>query len=347
MKIYQIKLSPKSPFQGFPSSDTLFGAICWGIRWIYSSKTLVDILNDFEKHPKFIISSAFPYFENGTNNLPFYPKPINSGLSADEINEMAETKKEKVNIITKYKRFKKSEFVSASLFEKTINGTSEKNLFQEYLNGKIQLENKLLLGKDEHSVFFSNKKPTIKTELIQKNSIDRLTMSTGEEGQTFYQQEYFSSPEFKLHFLIKTDDIDFFKPVFRYLEDRGIGGNRTTGKGMFRIEIIGEKNIGDKDSPTFITLSKYIPDVSEIDTASESMLYELLPFRSKVESDLEFKGSDIWKAKVMYCKEGSIFKAKERKEFYGQCPVVKEISRQKIRQNAIAFPVFGNFGGSK
>jgi hypothetical protein len=46
-------------------------------------------------------------------------------------------------------------------------------------------------------------------------------------------------------------------------------------------------------------------------------------------------------------KEGSIFEVKERKEFYAKVPVVKEIEGQKIYQNGIAFPVFGNFGGSR
>ena len=53
------------------------------------------------------------------------------------------------------------------------------------------------------------------------------------------------------------------------------------------------------------------------------MFYEIFPYRSKVDSEAEFKGEDIWKLKVMYLKEGSCFEAKEYKPFYGQCPVVK------------------------
>ena len=77
------------------------------------------------------------------------------------------------------------------------------------------------------------------------------------------------------------------------------------------------------------------------------MYYEIFPYRSKVDSEAEFKGEDIWKSRVMYLKEGSCFEAKERKPFYGQCPVVKEIDGQKIKQYGFAFPVFGNIGGSK
>ncbi|MEK6590061.1 MAG: type III-A CRISPR-associated RAMP protein Csm4 [Nitrospinota bacterium] len=349
MKTWQIKLTPLSPlFQGFPASDTLFGAVCWGIKRIYGESKLFEILDGFQKKPEFILSSSFPYLESNNSPLPFYPKPVSIGLSVSDIEEMSgDDKKEKVKVITKYKKFKKSEYVSDSIFAKLLNGLSEKALFNDYRNERIKIEGKMLLTKEEVGKFFKDSKPAYRSESVQKNSIDRLTMSTGEEGQTFYQQEYFTSPIFKLHFLIKTDGINLFKPVFRYLEDKGIGGNRSTGKGRFKIEVIKEVSIGNNSSSKFVTLSRYITDISEIDIKSNSMFYEIFSCRSKVDSEAEWKGEDVWKARVMYLKEGSCLEAKEIKDFYGKVPVVKEIEGQKIYQNGIAFPVFGNFGGSR
>ncbi|GAN32043.1 MAG: type III-A CRISPR-associated RAMP protein Csm4 [Candidatus Brocadia sp. AMX2] len=347
MKNYQIKLSPVSPFSGFPSSDTLFGAICWGIKRIYNETKLATILENYQEKPEFILSSSFPYIECN-NDIFFFPKPTSPGLSASDIYEMAKIKKEKVEIITKYKKFKKSEYFSFALFSRFLNNVSEKILFQEYLNDEVKLKGKLLMSKKELEGFnFVEKEPLLKSELVQKNAIDRLTMSTGEEGQTFYQEEYFASPAFKLHFLIKTDNIESFKPIFRYLEDKGIGGNRSVGKGRFKIETLNTISVGNDTACNFITLSRYIPDIAEINPESKSMFYAIFPYRSKVDSEAEFKGEDIWKSKVIYLKEGSCFEAKERKPFYGQCPVVKEIGGQKIRQYGFAFPVFGNIGGSK
>lgn len=110
---------------------------------------------------------------------------------------------------------------------------------------------------------------------------------------------------------------------------------------------MGELSIGIDESNRFVTLSRYIPDISELNIDSKAMHYELIPYRSKVDSEAEFKGEDIWKAKIMYIKEGSCFEAKERKNYYGKVPVVKEIKGQRIYQNGLAFPVFGNFGGLK
>ncbi len=344
MQIHQIRLTPKSSIASFPASDTLFGAICWGMKRMYDESTLIEILKDFQESPKFVLSSAFPYIEDNGNSIPFYPRPITSGVSTSDIEEMAKTKKEKVDVITDYKKFKKAEYVSLSILEQMSNGATEKMIFQDYYNRTVKLEGKMLMAEKEWT---DSLKLLYKNEHVQKNSIDRLTMSTGEEGQTFYQTECFTSPIFKLHFLIKTNGIDFFRPIFRYLEDKGIGGNRSTGKGRFGIDVLGEVSIGDSNSLNFITLSRYIPDVSEIELNSNAMFYEIFPYRSKVDSEAEFKGEDIWKSRIMYLREGSCFEARKRKEFYGRLPVVKEIDGQKIYQNGLAFPVFGNFGGAK
>lgn len=349
MNTYQIKLSPLSSFSRFPTSDTLFGAICWGIKRLYNESKLVEILESFQEKPTFVITSSFPYVECNGNPLSFYPKPITPGLSASDIEDMVQSKKdkkEKVEIITQYKKFKKAELVSLSIFNRIVKAISEKALFQEFYSKDIILEGKLLMTKKECEDF-NTARPLFQKELVQKNAIDRLTMSTGEEGHTFYQEEYYASQTLKLHFLMKTDVIEFFKPVFRYLEDKGIGGNRSVGKGRFRIDVLNYAYIGDDISHTFITLSRYIPDVLEINTGSNFMFYEVFPYRSKVDSEAEFKGEDIWKSRVMYLKEGSCLEAKGKKEFYGRMPVVKEIKGQKIYQNGLAFPVFCNIGGSR
>jgi len=355
LKTYAVKLSPESAFQSFPSSDTLFGAICWGIRRLYGNDKLQEILRRLDTDsPAFVLSSAYPLLENGGNvSVPCYPKPISAGLKTADIEDVAKDIKEKdiksamVDVITMYKKFKKTEYISESLLLDMINGIGERSLFERYHKEDINHVGSMLMTTKEHnSIWKDLNQLSFKISTVQKNSIDRLTMSTGGEGQTFYQPEISASEIFKLYFLIKTSDIDFLIPVFKYLEDRGIGGNRSTGKGSFKIECIGEKIFPDiSKAHTFICLSRFIPSNKEIKWDSNNNYYEIFPYRSKVESEGEFKGEDVWKDKVMYVKEGSVLDAMMQKPFYGQCPVVKEIGGQKIRQNGITFPIFGNFGG--
>jgi CRISPR-associated protein Csm4 len=224
---------------------------------------------------------------------------------------------------------------------------AEMSFFKDYVSGKIKSIGLMLMRDSEYtSVFADTDSRIYKSTTVQKNSIDRLTMSTGGEGQTFYQQEIYTSGIFNLYFLVMTDVIEFLSPVFKYLEDKGIGGNRSTGKGRFKISIGREKELPNiSNSKSFVSLSRYIPYTNEIEWESSRNFYEIFPYRSKVESDGEFKGEDVWKSRVMYLKEGSCLEAKIKKSFFGRTPIVKEIEGQNIYQNGLALPVFGNFGG--
>ena len=100
MKTYAVRLSPISSFQAFPASDTLFGAICWGIKRLYGDEKLLEMLKDFNSgNPRFVLSSAFPLLKNGKDTpLAFYPKPINGGLKVKDIEEIAGSPQENNNI---------------------------------------------------------------------------------------------------------------------------------------------------------------------------------------------------------------------------------------------------------
>lgn len=350
MKTYIVKLSPESAFHALPSSDTLFGALCWSIRRLCGNERLKEVLTEIDNNPLFVLSSAFPILEvKGSDALYFLPKPVTTGITVYDVEAIAgrNNKKVQVIVITEYKKYKKAEYVSESIFLDVQKGASDRSVFEQYMKENIVLFSNILMTKDEYNLIDAHLKikPFI-SSVVQKNAIDRLSMSTGEEGQTFYQQEIYASKIFGLYFLMKTSNVSFFTPLLRYLEDKGIGGNRSTGKGRFKIKVIGEKSLPDSaDVKTFLNLSRFIPSNGDIDLNSHRNCYEVFPYRSKVDSEYEFKGDDVWKDRVMYLKEGSVLVANEKKPFYGRCPIVKEIDGQKVRQNGMALPVFGKFGG--
>jgi CRISPR-associated protein Csm4 len=358
LKTYRIILKTKSSITSFPSSDTLFGAICWGIRIVYGedgnfglNKTIKSFI---EERPLFVLSSSFPVFENENVRIFFYPKPIRKDLSSNEVEEIAKNyqekcgnlKKSKVVIISELKKFKKVSYISEDIFKKIVDGEKEKNLFLEYLDGKIKLVWKLLMTNEEYNKIFTDaeRSKILTNVLIQKNLLDRISFSTTPGGQIFYSNEYFLAPNVNLYFLLKTDDIDYLKPVFKYLEDSGIGRDRFTGKGNFKFSEPEEFVLPTNEEKTFITLSRYIPKVEEIGVNKRKMYYEIISYYSKVDSIFEFKGEDVFKDKVIYIKEGSIFEAKEKKDFYGVTPTVKKLNEKQILQYGLAFPIFGKVG---
>lgn len=344
MRTWRIVLTPRSSFSRFPSSETLFGAICWGIKRIHGEEKLFQVIKAASESPIFILSSSFPYLCSSKIEVAFYPKPLIFDLQKEQ--NLKCSKKETIEIAEKSKVFKKFEYLSEFLFQEALEGMGAGELFEKYLKGDIQGipdENRRLLVKKEEAEPF--RVSFLQKRNIQKNSIDRLTMSTQGAGQTFYEEEFFFNSSFRLHFLISCNDLEWLKPVFRYLEDKGIGGNRSTGKNLFKIDIAQEVKFKNYDSLKFVTLSKYIPLPGEIRVESEALAYDIIPYRGKVESEAEFKGTDIWKSRVFYTKEGSTFEANEKRLFYGQLVEVKDIEGTKIYQNGIAFPVFGKFGG--
>jgi len=59
--------------------------------------------------------------------------------------------------------------------------------------------------------------------------INRFTGTTTEGGELYYYNRIFLQKGAKLYFLIKTEEIEYFKPVFKIMSDMGIGGDKSVG----------------------------------------------------------------------------------------------------------------------
>jgi len=60
MKTYQIKMKPLSGLVTPLQADTIFGHLCWLVRWTEGEDALKDFLAAFETSPPFILSDGFP-----------------------------------------------------------------------------------------------------------------------------------------------------------------------------------------------------------------------------------------------------------------------------------------------
>lgn len=338
MKEYVVHLIPQSSFETSLNSDTIFGAICWGIRTLYGESMLLSVIKDFEIRPPFIISSAFPCKIMEQSAIYYLPKPILRPLTSSDLDKLAEMPSYRhnkeiyhsdkifmIDMVNKYKKFKKLQWVPISIFKKVMKNVSENDLFHDYLDELIT-ETKY-----------------VSSGATQKNSIDRLTASTSGSGNVFYTSESHFRENKCLYFLIRTDDLDsYLRPVLRYLEDSGVGPNARTGKNWFKIDVDNTPMFDRAGTGSFVTLSRYI-GLDSINT--EKSYYKTTSIRSKVESRLEFAGQDIWKNRVTYFSEGSLLTPKLNKDFYGSLTPVKKISEKTIFQYGYAYPVWVKGGG--
>lgn len=338
MKEYRICLTPRSGFEITLHSDTIFGAICWGIRTLYNEEKLLAVLEEFKTTPPFLISSTFPWKGEGEKRTWYLPKPFLQPLVTNDFKALEHKfqstlepyhtdKLRTMELANKYKHFRKLKWIPINKFIKVLKGGSEKDLFIDYLDGIIRDLN------------------FIESGIAQKNSLDRLANSTVGNGETFFTPDISFRANYGLYFLLKADDIPpYLKPVLMFLQDSGIGPNARTGRNWFTMEIEEKPLFGIMEGNSFITLSRYIAR-DGID--ADASWYQLASVRSKIESRQEFAGEDVWKDRVTYLAAGSFIRPKERREFYGSLIPVKEVAGRTVYQYGYAYPVWvkgGNHG---
>jgi len=362
MEPYAIYLKPKSSFISWPTSDTIFGALCWAIYHIYGQPELENLLKDFNNKPKFILSSAFPYLQTNNTIVHFFPKPLFLKLKSKDIeglakkkNDTLEFKRKIISIQETIKEIKKVLYISEEIFKAVIKGSLDlKEIYSRLKQrGSIdsdieKLGNCLISFGEREKVDPDGELKTLIREVdVQRNQIDRVTGTTV-EGLLFFSKEFCLPTKYGgLWFLIKTEDFEFIKPLLRYLRDTGIGGERTVGKGHF--EINWDENPYKlpeiTDANVFITLSRYFPSQKEINLNLDSAHWNLLSLRYKLETMYIPKGNFISNDLLRMFSEGSAFPFKEKKEYYGKIEKIEFSGAKPVYKNGFAFPVFAKIGG--
>lgn len=76
MRLYKTTITPVSNFATSLKGDTLFGQICWAIRFTFGEERLKELLGDYDTNPFLIVSDAF-----AVNHLP---KPMVPSIYLNE-----------------------------------------------------------------------------------------------------------------------------------------------------------------------------------------------------------------------------------------------------------------------
>ncbi|MDD3465738.1 MAG: hypothetical protein PHE67_01220 [Campylobacterales bacterium] len=59
MTLYKTTIMPKSNFATALRGDTLFGQMCWAVRYLFGEQKLKNLLSSYEKKPFLVVSDAF------------------------------------------------------------------------------------------------------------------------------------------------------------------------------------------------------------------------------------------------------------------------------------------------
>ncbi|MFW6119820.1 MAG: type III-A CRISPR-associated RAMP protein Csm4 [Petrotogales bacterium] len=305
-----VHLKPLSSFNNpFQPSDTLFGAICWGIKFIHGEEELESILKGFkEGSPPFKISSTFP-FKGETYYLPV---PIKSTFSDEKPNDFKD--------MWEIKEAKKRKWIPLKEFNELIN--ADKKLEDVLKN--------------------SEERKFVKDMIQPGNSINRLSSAT--EGNLFFRSVFRHSEGTELYFLLEADDEKIENEVInglRFIEDKGLGGGSSTGHGNFEIKDVKEFDElkESEKAQRFMTLSLYMPDDEWDDflERSDEMSYRLVKRKGVVEEAFS-AFNNPWKKTVFMFTPGSVFPVIDGKDHYGKNPVVNS-DEFDVQQYGYAFDI--------
>ncbi|RMH03674.1 MAG: type III-A CRISPR-associated RAMP protein Csm4 [Aquificota bacterium] len=295
-------------FVGRPvRSFTLFGAICWGVKYLYSEERLKDMLNMFKEKPPFVISS--PIYE--IKGELYFPKPQMPTEGIDYC-------KEGVKIYSELKKIKKRAWVKESVFK-------------GFLDGKIRSINELV------NVIEEENKVDVKKVLLPHAQINRLTSTT--VGGEYYVEEAYSVPAFRV--FVRFFDESYRDMVISALRFVPLGKNKSTGFGCFDVQVE-EKDHWileylEPRSEKMVLLSESLYDSSY---ELEESMYDVFVYRGAVENYYEKPSANIWKKRLLYLEPGSVIKVKEKKQVYGSIRRVQLDEGFSVYQYGYAFGLF-------
>ncbi len=248
------ELIPKSPFVSEINSNTLFGAICWGIKRLFGKSQLIQFLDLYNKENKFPlkISSLFPLI--GTSYyipIPNYPIV----LEFDSVDEKT------IERFTFEKKINKLKFLSHKIYNRFSSNFSWNEIFN---SNDVSLRENYLMTIEEEKKFPEDK---VHEEIVrQKNRINRLSGTTSGEGALYFIKEMHFQDPLKFYFIYDISENEVltqekFESILKYLGDEGLGGERTYGYGMFNVKFSREKPFKLIENFNYVEiLSYYFPN---------------------------------------------------------------------------------------
>lgn len=279
MNTYKITLSVQSALSTPLQGDTLFGHICWGIRWTEGENALLAFLKEYEaEEPPLIISNGFP-----AGSLPrplLQPAPADMPLKASDYPLL--------------KKVKKINYLPADWFFDPGFRFSETGLFERLASEELPLH-----------------KATVRERM--HNTIDRLGGTVKNEGGLYALREFWYSKETEFDvYVLSTYPGEKVKELFKDGLQNGFGADKSTGKGTLNIEAIQDVKFSEKGN-RFMALGNFVPDANQ---ECNDLRADLFTKYGKLGGDYVFNHNPFKKPILMY-REGATFSSESGKLYIG------------------------------
>ncbi len=256
MTTYRITWRCLAPYSTALQSDTIFGHICWAIRYLYGDVRLTKILEALASDPGCVCSNAFPVSKLP---VPLLSLPKNYLKKWQSLigKETPDAEKE---WITNHKILKEASLVS---LEDLLSGDFDLMRFLFHRYEEKARKNKTSIKKDKQLVFH--------------NTINRVTGTTEKDTASLYAEEVSyidpygiagdveSIPVQESYLdcddsLLSSVELD---QIFEYISISGFGKNKSTGRGHYLISMEKYDWLIPEVPNACLLLSNMVPDETD------------------------------------------------------------------------------------
>ena len=300
MKWYRVKYGLKSWVASAWQSDTIFGHLCWGMKYLHGEERLGSFLTlYYTGTPPLLLSNGFPG--------DFLPRPIAAPLSIDPTLSSDKQREQ----FQDYKEVRKSQYLLPDEFDRAIGGET-------------------VLPSPES-------KPPEQKRVTLKNQINRLTCTTGEgeEGRLYNFEEYYW-PEVTIYLKLEDEFVDMARSLFQYIADTGYGKRKSVGYG--EVETMSFEPFGGFNAPAnangFVTLSNFVPATDDPIHGNWQTMVKYGKMGEEYASE-----EHVFKKPLLMLEAGSTFYDTPCREYYGRLVKDLSGFYQQAVQYAFALPV--------
>lgn len=297
MHWYKAKLVTESWLASAWQADTIWGHLCWGLRHMEGEKALLQFIESYEQGtPPLLLSNGFP---DDLLPRPVLPEPdIDKSLSLKEQRQKFRDRKE----------------------AKGIRWLTEKE-FTRALAGEQFIP--------------SDKRDTEIRLVTLKNQINRLTGTTGAEGQLFNFTQY-RWQSVAIYLKVADTFVAKAKELFHYLAQAGYGKRKSVGYGQIRLERFEPfPGFPAPANPNgFLSLSDFVPSAKD----PVSGYWSILVKYGKLGEELAVAGNPFKKPLVMFM-AGSCFYDLPIREYYGRLVRGLSPAHDGVVQYGLALPI--------
>jgi len=320
---YVITLTMLSSFGTPLQADTLFGHICWAVKFLdwNENNKLTDFLDRYENEttPPLLISNGFPE--------GYIAKPIIPPVTQKTLDELfrAEERIENAFLI---KSIKKAEFVPLEVFRRLQTGSVSPRKLLEEMKCCI----KEMIAEERTA-----------TVSVQHNTIDRIKGSVRQGGLFSQEETFFGAGKERFTVYLKSNyfTTEDLTRIFHFISESGYGRDKSTGKGYFTFEIKEGTDLSDTEhSNAFMTLSSYIPKESDPTEGYYNIIHKFGKLGGTYAKGISEVSGNPFKVPLIMFSAGSVFHDREyaHGKVYGS--LLKEVHHNKdIRHYAYAFPI--------